>query len=91
MDQNKENWKEQILRSLEGIHRAEVNPFLYAKIVDRLSAPVLIRRVAFPKIALATAGFALLLILNVWVLRSGSEKQTSEETVLINQYNFGLY
>ena len=87
---NSKNQKiEEVMNSLDGIQKAEPNPFLYSKILNKISEKA--NEYTPMKIVwLAAASFALLLLLNWQALRSNhtgsktNDKSTVEE--LANQY-----
>ncbi|MCX6214483.1 hypothetical protein [Spirosoma sp.] len=65
MEPKQEKWINDILDSLDNLQRTEPNPFLFAKIRDRLlSAPQTVY-VPTRTVWLAAASFALLTLLNV--------------------------
>lgn len=71
MEPKQQQWINDVLRSLDGLPRAEPSPFLYAKIRNRLTE----RPIGYaPKklVWLAAASFALLALLN-WRLVGASE------------------
>lgn len=93
----KEQWKDRIMGSLEGLKRAEPHPGMYSSIRTRLTdvKPAgqmhLVRR---PYLALAAASLALLLIANVWVLKrqySMSPSASNVSVYRLDNANFDLY
>ncbi|GAB3687665.1 hypothetical protein GCM10027592_01520 [Spirosoma flavus] len=64
MEPEKEKWINDVLRSVDGIERAEPSPFLYAKIRHRLfeAAPTVF--LPTRTVWLVVTSFALLLLLN---------------------------
>jgi hypothetical protein len=86
----KEQWKDEVLRSMEGAKRAEPNPLLYHQIRAQLGKMEVVRR---PYLALAAASLALLLSANIYALaQQSTEQQAPAATVYqIDQANFDLY
>lgn len=81
----KEKWILDTENSLNGLKPAEVNPYLYSKILDRLSAKT---EVAPSKLVwAAAASFIVLVLLNVFVLRTNTSKKSSELQTLAQQYH----
>ncbi|MEO6302158.1 MAG: hypothetical protein ABIP51_03190 [Bacteroidia bacterium] len=89
----KEKWINETENSLEGLKPAEVNPYLYSKIITRLSAKI---EKAPAKLVWATAAsFIVLIFLNAFVLKnvkSGSTKNpdlqtTAKQFQLMNENN----
>jgi hypothetical protein len=79
MENNKEI--EKTLNSLEGIQKPEANPFLYEKVMHRLSGKEAIVVAITPRVVWqAAACFAFLIALNVFVLiRSNSNENLQSE------------
>ncbi len=67
MEPEKEKWINDVLRSLDGLQRAEPNPFLYAKIYNRLTGREVPDRVSLRTAWLTVASFSLLALLNWWI------------------------
>lgn len=88
----KEHWKDEIMRSLDGARRAEPGPELYNRIRAQLTTGSLqvVRR---PYAALAAACLALLISANVYALVRRSAHATSPATSVyqLDQANFDLY
>jgi hypothetical protein len=82
MEMNNEKNINEVMESLNGIQRAEANPFLYNKILNRINT---IREDATPMklVWLAAASFLLLMLLNFQALRTirfySSEKAELQE------------
>ena len=75
---------EETMNSLEGMHRAEANPFLFTRIQARLSA----RKSVFDKVisvagkpAFALAIFFVVLVSNVSVIVQSSSTGSPEQTL----------
>jgi hypothetical protein len=70
----KEQWKDTVLSSLEGIKRAEVSPFLFIRIEAHIrlyEAPTSMaanERVPVLKLAFGVACFVLLCGINIWTI-----------------------
>ena len=81
------------LSSLDGIDKAEANPYLYAKITERLQAGY---EVIPPKIKWLSLGLVASLVITVMVILNTSTKQsqTAEEafaeqySLSVNSYSF---
>jgi hypothetical protein len=79
----REQWKDEILSSIEGIQRSEVPPFLFTRILSRLraeetrSSSTMTARISRPTLAFSVAGFVLLCCVNVWIV-IGSAVQTHD-------------
>ncbi|MDP1801304.1 MAG: hypothetical protein Q8L81_08130 [Bacteroidota bacterium] len=81
----KEKWIQDTENSLNGLKPAEVNPYLYSKILNRLSAKV---EVAPSKLVwAAAASFLALILLNVFVFRTSASKNNSELQILAQHYH----
>lgn len=66
-----ERWKEEVMQSLQGLKKAEPNPFLFTRIQARMEKKY--GRVPSWQVQLATGALIVLLILNsVAMLRSRS-------------------
>ncbi len=80
MDMNKEKWINEVMNSLDDVRSAEVNPFLYNRILNKISSGT-IEYTPMKIVWLAAASFALLLTLNFKVIRSDNStvKNTSTE------------
>ena len=68
MDREKEQWKDRIMNSLEGMERAEPDPALFDRLRPRLHARP--RRVSLQRVVGVAATFALLCVLNGWTIYS---------------------
>ena len=64
MEPEKEKWINDVLGSLDNLERAEPNPFLFAKIRNRLSTPPSKIYVSTRVVWGISASFTLLLLLN---------------------------
>ena len=90
----KENWKNDVLRSLEGARRAEPGPWVYTRIRERIgqTAPVRAMRPVHPLyVALAAASLALLLTANVLALRQQSQVSNNPTVYQVDSANFNVY
>lgn len=81
MEPGKEKWINDVLGSLNGLHRAEPSPFLFAKIRNRLSADSVVY-VSTRAVWLTAASFALLLAVNWRVLNQPASSATTQATEL---------
>lgn len=87
MDPKKEQWKEEVLKSLENIQPAKPNPFLFAKIQHKLEEQRKAKTSTFlsrPVMSLAFAAVAFLIGLNFFAisqLTSPSSGNLSYHTV----------
>ena len=81
----KEQWKDDVLNSLQGIRRAEPDSDLYARVQERLAAPIqVVRR---PYAALAAACLVALIIGNIWALRSRSMDSPVADQIDITRFD----
>jgi hypothetical protein len=84
------DWKDQVIRSLEGAKRAAPNPLLYDDIRIKIAGAKLqvVRR---PYLALAAACLAFLITANIWALSQRSTGATSPSVYQVEVANFNLY
>jgi hypothetical protein len=77
-DTAKEQWKDEVLSSIEGIQPAETPPFLFTRIQSRIHSRFRgsDNRVAAPILAFGVAAFVALCCVNVWVLADASRPST---------------
>jgi len=90
----KEDWKDDIFRSLEDIQRAEPSPELLDKIKAKTNKVVVntaIQVVRRPYIALAAACLLLLLMANIRALSLGRNMPSTSSAYQIDNANFDLY
>ncbi len=90
----KEQWKDDILNSLEGIRRAEPGAGLYAEIRSKIAeaaAAGSMRVVRRPYVSLAAACLAALITANVWVIGQRQPDQSSVSTYQVDSAHFDLY
>ena len=90
----KEQWKDDILRSLDGIKRAEPGPGLYAGIRAKLNAPAAagpFKVVHRAYLALAAACLALLITANVWALRQEQTSTSGTSVYQLDTTRFDVY
>jgi len=81
MEPGKEKWINDVLRSLDGLQRAEPRPFLFAKIRHRLSIESVVY--VSPRAVWITAvSFALLLAVNWRVLKQPASSAITQATEL---------
>lgn len=88
MKQDKEQWTEDVMRSLDGMRQAGPGPFLYNRIMARLSEPATDE---IPKVTmwLAAASFVLVLLLNFEAIRNegrGAKPEQQQLRELALQY-----
>ena len=84
--QDKNKWVDEVMRSLDGSTSAEPNAFLFGKIENRLSKPVMKARVvSLRTVSLAAACILLLVLLNVLLL-SKQQKNTDKSMQEIASY-----
>ena len=87
-----ENWKEDILKSMEGAKRASPPPELFSGIHAKIARNGRMTVVPRPYLALAAASLAFLIMANVWaVTRAGGSLKTESSTYQLSQANFDLY
>ncbi|TAE21755.1 MAG: hypothetical protein EAZ91_24750 [Cytophagales bacterium] len=80
MDRSKEQWQKEVMGSVEGLERAEPNPFLFAKIQHRIQqASARVAYVPARTVWLVAASFALLALLNWRAFQSESATSSSDE------------
>lgn len=90
----KEQWKDDILHSLEGLKRAEPRPGLYAGIRAKLNAPAAaepFKVVHRAYLALAAACLALLITANVWALRQEHTGTPGPSVYQLDNTRFDVY
>ncbi|CAN5402151.1 hypothetical protein BH10BAC1_BH10BAC1_01960 [soil metagenome] len=80
MDVNKEKWINEVMNSLDDVKSAEANPFLYNKILSKISSGN-VEYTSMKLVWLAAASFALLVLLNFSIVKSknSASKNTSTE------------
>ncbi len=72
MIESMEQWKDEVMDSLNGLERVKPNPFLFAKIRDRIGRQEAIETVGPAGLRLAFASIAILVAINISVLISNS-------------------
>ncbi|MBL7992072.1 MAG: hypothetical protein JNN25_11590 [Candidatus Kapabacteria bacterium] len=81
----KEQWKDHVLSSLEGIRRAEAPPFLFTRIETHIrlhKMPTHIaahEKVPVLKLAFGVACFVLLCGINVWIVSQTASPNTAQQ------------
>jgi hypothetical protein len=93
MENQSEKWVSQAMNSLEGIKRANANPFLYTRILARMQEAnsrweKMARFISRP--AFAIAATALFLALNMWVVIQKNDKafsQAEKEQLFATEYS----
>jgi hypothetical protein len=84
----KEKWINETEKSLEGLKPAEVNPYLYSKIMDRLSQKI---EKASAKLVWATAvSFVILIFLNAFVLKNVKPDNSGKNNLQTTAKQFQL-
>jgi hypothetical protein len=83
----KEKWILEVENSLDGLKPAEVNPYLYSKIINNLNT----KAEAIPTMVVwGTAfSFVVLILLNIFVIKTGDTKHLkidSEIQMVAKQY-----
>ena len=86
---DREEWIDSVMNSLDGMQRAQVNPFLYRKIADKLEKkPALKAYVSPSKLWIATLSFVVLLAINVAAIIKHSRNTTAGVTELLYEHGF---
>lgn len=89
MDMNNEKRVDEVMKSLDQIRRAEADPFLYTRILNRIDTAG--REYAPSKLIwLAAASFLLLVLLNFTLVKktmSGSGKEETGISEIASGYN----
>jgi uncharacterized membrane protein YvbJ len=74
----KENWLNDVENSLNGIKSAEVNPYLYSKILNRLQTKT--QQNISPKFVFASSiALIVLIILNVFIFKSANSSSNTND------------
>jgi hypothetical protein len=88
MNTQMDKWKEEVLQSIGGMHRAEPNPFLLAKIKARINTrendAVPVFQPAFMRLAVTC--LALLIVVNVTVMIRSNHVGRAEREM---DYSYG--
>lgn len=76
-------WADDVLQSLDGMHRANANPFLYTRILAKVQETAnpwekIARFITRP--AFAVAATLLFLALNIWVAFAQNDKKAAPKT-----------
>ncbi len=90
MEPEKENWINEVMGSLDGLQRAEPNPFLFAKIRNRLVTRPVTTYVPTRTVWLTAASFVLLTVVNWQVysrLTESSQADTSALNTVVSEMN----
>ena len=85
---NKEKWINEVMNSLDDVKSAETNPFLYNKILSKISSGKM-EYTPMKIVWLAAASFALLVLLNFSIIKSNnsaSKNKSTEVQTLANSY-----
>lgn len=89
MDMNNENRINEVMNSLDKIQQAEANPFLYNRIMNKITAANADYTPA-RLVWLAVASFLLLLLLNFTAVKrtlTGSATEKTELSEVVSGYN----
>jgi hypothetical protein len=86
----KEQWKEEVLNSLEGIQRATPDTNLYNRIRAKVIAGQK-RVVRRSYVAMAAACLVVLVASNVWVLAQRKVEMQASSPYQVDNANFDLY
>lgn len=81
MKEDKEQWIEEVMRSLDGLQQSQPSPFLYNRVIAGIKESVAYN-VSKTTIWLAAASFALVLLLNFQAIRSAGSGTRSEQQEL---------
>ena len=82
-DAEKEQWIDEVMNSLNGLNRAEPQPFLWTRVMSRAQKQ---KPVATSYMWLAAAGFAILIVLNILVFSTGKGKHPANPDGLAEQF-----
>ncbi|HZY82981.1 MAG TPA: hypothetical protein VFE50_25855 [Cyclobacteriaceae bacterium] len=85
---DKEKWKDDVLNSLQGIKRAEPNPFLFTRIEAVVSR---VREVTPNQWRVVIAVGLILLFINGWTLLSDRQQAEPSSPYQLNNHNYQLY
>jgi hypothetical protein len=85
---NKEKFIDETLNSLRGVRRAQADPFLYEKVLNRMQERSSEKTAAGFAFRWQVAALGLLLLLNAYTAFNGkaSTEKTSSASVITNEY-----
>lgn len=86
MNPNKEYWIAEVITNAGKIKRAEAPPFLFTRIEERINKRV-IEFVQWPTISFSLAGLAILLVLNLALLRQIPSKSNEKGSISSSGYS----
>ena len=86
---NKEQLINETLNSLKGIKKAQANPFLYEKVLNRMSAGNTTERRIFFSLRWQVVTLTLLLALNAFTLISNKKNEVKENASAFATEYFG--
>ena len=87
MKSKKDNWQNEVLKSLDGLQQVEPNDALWIKIENRLlREPIRIKMVSKPKIWAAAASIIFLLGINIFVFTQNSHLIRNNSEILVDAY-----
>ncbi len=86
-----EQWKDDVLKSMQGAQRAQPDPQLYAAIQAKIVGIGAMQVVKRPYLALAAASLALLITANISLLASRSAETSTPSVYQIENANFSIY
>ena len=87
----KEQWIEETLSSIDGISRAELNPYFKTRIHEALKKNQSTNEIPFFKAAAVAALSLILLFINVLLFSSNTNKETSISDTAVSSYNDFTY
>lgn len=86
-----QDWKDDILNSLEGARRAEPNPDLYGKIQATIAGMSAMKVVKRPTLAVAAACLTLLITANIWAISQSRVENRTPSVYQIESADFDIY
>ena len=87
MDAGKDQWIDEVITSLNGLQRAEPQPFLWTRVMSRVREQ---KPVATSYMWLAAASFAILIVLNILVFSSGKGQHPARPDGLAEQFQLNI-
>ena len=84
----KEKWINQTEKSLDGLKAANVNPYLYSKIIDRLSGKI--EKVPARMVWGTAVSFIVLILLNIFILKNNKTGDSKNQDLKIAAKQFQL-
>ncbi len=78
----KERWINEVMSSLQGMQRAEGNPYLHTRVMARLEKTLPVKGYSWRPVAVLSAVLVLILFLNIvsWSSETTEDTQTSAIT-----------